>query len=118
MMAGRIATELTIALRYRLRMLGVPVKGAALAYGDNLSVITSCSIPSSSLKKKWHAMQARIQLEKAKRAKLDKKLARGIDYEGEEAKGPFEIWNTEAGYFFGGTLAVFVVLIMLINDSK
>ena len=49
---------------------------------------------------------------------LDKKLSRGIDYEAQEAKGFIDIWNTPAGHFFGGVLGVFVVLIMLINDSK
>ena len=37
-------------------MLGVPVKGASSLLGDNQSVITSCSIPSSNLKKKYNAI--------------------------------------------------------------
>ena len=52
LVAARIATELTMGLRYRLRMLGVPIKGATLGFGDNMSVITNCSLPSSGLKKK------------------------------------------------------------------
>ena len=39
-----------------LRMLGVPIKGSTLVYGDNMSEVTNCTIPSSSLKKKWHGI--------------------------------------------------------------
>ena len=56
LVAARIATELTMGLRYRLRMLGVPIKGATLGFGDNMSVITNCSLPSSGLKKKHNAI--------------------------------------------------------------
>ena len=56
LVAARIATELTMAMRYRLRMLGVPIKGATIGFGDNMSVITNCSLPSSSLKKKHNAI--------------------------------------------------------------
>jgi len=52
LVAARIATELALALRYRLRVLGVPILGPALLYGDNMSVIINCSLPSSTLKKK------------------------------------------------------------------
>ena len=44
-------------------------------------------------------------------------LSRGVDYESEDAKGALEIWNTRPGYFFAGMLGVFVVLILLIDDS-
>ena len=56
MVAGRLAVEQVMDLRYKLRMLGVPVKGPSLLLGDNQSVITSCSIPSSNLKKKHNAI--------------------------------------------------------------
>ena len=56
MVAARIATELTIAMRYRLRMLGVPVKGPTLIFGDNLSVVTNCTLSTSTLKKKHNAI--------------------------------------------------------------
>ena len=39
-------------LRYKLRMLGIPVDGPVLLYGDNQSVLASTSIPESTLKKK------------------------------------------------------------------
>ena len=56
LVAARIATELTIAMRYKLRMLGVPIEGPAMMLGDNMSVITNCSLPSSSLKKKHNSI--------------------------------------------------------------
>ena len=43
-------------VRYKLRMLGVPVEGTSALLGDNQSVITSCSLPSSNLKKKHNAI--------------------------------------------------------------
>jgi hypothetical protein len=51
--------ELAMEMRYKLRMLGVPIDGAVTMYGDNMSVIQSTSVPSSVLKKKqdavaWH----------------------------------------------------------------
>jgi hypothetical protein len=78
MVAGRLAVEQVMDLRYKLRMLGVliyhpshtnyhpthasltdhlpSIKGPSLLLGDNQSVITSCSIPSSNLKKKHNAI--------------------------------------------------------------
>ena len=37
-------------------MLGVPVRNVSTLLGDNQSVITSCSLPSSNLKKKHNAI--------------------------------------------------------------
>ena len=39
-------------LRYQLRMLGVPIDGPAMMYGDNLSVVINTTVPSNVLKKK------------------------------------------------------------------
>ena len=39
-------------LRYKLRMMGIPVEGPALIQGDNKSVLANTSIPDSTLKKK------------------------------------------------------------------
>jgi hypothetical protein len=55
LVTARIATEAVIALRYQLRMLGVPVDGPAIMYGDNQSVVLNTTVPSSVLKKKHHA---------------------------------------------------------------
>jgi len=55
-MAMRIGIEQIIELRYMLRMLGVPVVGPSWAFGDNMSVVMSSTIPSSTLKKRWNAL--------------------------------------------------------------
>jgi hypothetical protein len=39
-------------LRYKLRMMGIPCEGPAYIFGDNQSVLASCGIPDSILKKK------------------------------------------------------------------
>jgi hypothetical protein len=39
-------------LRYKLRMMGIPVEGPSYIYGDNQSVLWNTSIPDSMLKKK------------------------------------------------------------------
>lgn len=53
--AARMATEMVLALRYQLRMLGVKIDGPTMMYGDNQSVVLNTSVPSSVLKKKHHA---------------------------------------------------------------
>jgi hypothetical protein len=54
--AARIATEQIMDLRYTLRMFGVPLDGKAYMFGDNQSVITSSTIPHSSLNKRHNAL--------------------------------------------------------------
>ena len=54
--AARIGVDQIIDLRYTLRMLGVPLDGPSWMFGDNLSVIQSSTIPSSSLKKRHNAL--------------------------------------------------------------
>lgn len=55
-MAGRIATEMIIEFRYKLRMTGVPFHGPSAMLGDNASMVLSASTPSSTLKKKHSAI--------------------------------------------------------------
>ena len=50
--AGRIAVDLAIELRYNLKMLGAPVKGTTVLFGDNKSMVTNTSLPHSTLKKR------------------------------------------------------------------
>jgi hypothetical protein len=50
--ALKIATEITQGLRYKLRMMGVMLDGAANIFCDNESVVKNSSIPHSTLKKK------------------------------------------------------------------
>ena len=40
--------------RFKLRMLGVPILGMSVIYGDNMAVITNASVPSSTIKNKHH----------------------------------------------------------------
>jgi len=52
LIATRIAIDMNIEMRYKLRMLGVPVEEPGLLLGDNMSVVLNTTIPSSPLKKK------------------------------------------------------------------
>jgi hypothetical protein len=53
--AGRIAVDLAVELFYNLRMLGMPVKGATVLFGDNKSMVTNTSLPHSTLKRRVSA---------------------------------------------------------------
>ena len=55
-MAARIAVELVIEMRNKLRMLGVPLEETSLLIGDNMIVILNTILPSSMLKKKHNAI--------------------------------------------------------------
>jgi hypothetical protein len=54
--ALRIAVELIEALRYKLKMLGVPIEGPTNVLCDNKSVVTNSTEPASVLKKKHNAI--------------------------------------------------------------
>jgi hypothetical protein len=56
LVAARIATDHIIELRYKLRMLGVPVKESTIMVGDNKAVLQNTTVPSSMLKKKHNAI--------------------------------------------------------------
>ena len=43
-------------LRYKLRMMGIPVCGPAYVYGDNQSVLSNTTFPESKLGKKHHSI--------------------------------------------------------------
>ena len=43
-------------IRYKLRMMGVPIDGPTWIYGDNMSVIHNTSTPESTLEKKSNAI--------------------------------------------------------------
>ena len=55
-MAARHAVEQIIDLQYTLHMLGVPIEGTSWLFGDNKVVVTSSTIPHSSLNKRWNAI--------------------------------------------------------------
>ncbi len=50
--AMRQAKEMIVALRYKLRMFGVGIRGPANVYCDNAGVVKNTSIPESTLTKK------------------------------------------------------------------
>ena len=54
LVVAKIATELVLALRCQLRILGVKQDGPTMMYGDNQSVVLHTYVPSSILKRKHH----------------------------------------------------------------
>ena len=52
--ALRAAKEMLVALRYKLRMFGVPIDGPANIFCDNNGVVKNTTIPESMLAKKHH----------------------------------------------------------------
>ena len=52
--AMKQGVEALRGLRYKLRMMGVPISGPSFIYGDNMSVIHNTQRPKSTLKKKAH----------------------------------------------------------------
>ena len=54
--ALRIAKEMLVALRYKLRMFGVPIDGPCNVFCDNNGVVKNTSIPESTLMKKHNAI--------------------------------------------------------------
>ena len=52
----RIAKELIVALRYKLKMFGVPIEGPANVYCDNEGVVKNTSLPDSTLSKKHNSI--------------------------------------------------------------
>ena len=54
--AMKTAVELLEGLRYKLRMMGVPLEGPAYVKADNMSVVHNCSNPASQLKKKSNSI--------------------------------------------------------------
>jgi hypothetical protein len=55
-MVARHSAEQIMDLRYTLRMMGIPIDGPAWMFGDNFSVITSSTIPQSTLNKRHNAL--------------------------------------------------------------
>lgn len=54
--AMKVATEAARGMRYKLRMMGIPIDGPTYIYGDNMSVIHNTQRPESVLKKKSNAI--------------------------------------------------------------
>jgi len=56
LVALRIAKEQVVALRYKLRMFGVPIDGPTNVFCDNSGVVKNMSLPESTLQKKHNAI--------------------------------------------------------------
>jgi hypothetical protein len=59
--------EYVRGLRYKLRMMGIPVEGPAYVFGDNQSVLANTTIPESILKKKAQSIAYHLVREGAAR---------------------------------------------------
>ena len=68
--AMREATEYIRALRYRLRMMGIPVEGPTYVFGDNQSVLANTTNPGSMLKKKCAAVAYHLVREAVARGEI------------------------------------------------
>ena len=54
--AMRIAVEMTEGLRYKCRMMGIPIDGPTNVFCDNESVFKNVTRPESTLKKRHNAI--------------------------------------------------------------
>ena len=54
--AAKTATEQIMDLRYTLSYLGVPIKSKSYMFGDNRSVVTSATLPHSTLSKRHNIL--------------------------------------------------------------
>lgn len=61
----RITHDLIVALRLKLKSIGVPLLGAANIYCDNAGVVKNTSVPESTLSKKHNAINYHIVRESA-----------------------------------------------------
>jgi len=66
----KASMERLTALRYKLRMMGIPVEDPSFMYGDNMSVINNTQTPESTLKKKsnsvaFHFCRERVAMKAA-----------------------------------------------------
>jgi hypothetical protein len=57
--------ETVRGLRYKLRMMGVPLSGPCYVYGDNMSVIHNTQRPESMLKKRSNSICYHVARESA-----------------------------------------------------
>ena len=76
--AMKIAVELNDALRYKLRMFGVPIDGSTNVYCDNEAVYQNTTVPESTLKKKHHSI-AYHRCRQAVAAKVIRVAKQGTD---------------------------------------
>jgi Reverse transcriptase (RNA-dependent DNA polymerase) len=63
--AMKVGVEISEGLRYKLRMMGVPIAGSTQVRADNMSVVKNTSIPESTLKKKSNSIAYHYVRERA-----------------------------------------------------
>ena len=56
LVAMKTATEYISGLRYKLRMMGIPISSPTYIYGDNMSVIHNTTASESTLNKKYNSI--------------------------------------------------------------
>ena len=61
----RMCKELIVALRYKLRMFGIPIEGPTNIFCDNRGVILNSSRPESTLQKNHNAIKYHVLREAA-----------------------------------------------------
>ena len=66
--AMRVAVEMNKALRYKLRMFGIPIDGPSDIFCDNDSVVKNTSLPHSTLQKKHQSINYHMIRESAARS--------------------------------------------------
>ena len=54
--AAKTATEQIMDLTYTLRYLGVPINSKSYMFGDNRSIVTSATLPNSTLSKRHNIL--------------------------------------------------------------
>jgi hypothetical protein len=54
--ALRVARDMIVALRYKLRMFGIPIVGPTSVLCDNQGVVKNASLPESTLSKRHNAI--------------------------------------------------------------
>ena len=64
-MAMKHGVEVSEGLRYKLRMMGVPLDGPTMVKADNMSVVKNTSLPESVLKKKSNSIAYHYVRERA-----------------------------------------------------
>lgn len=69
-MALKTAVEVNRGLRYKLRMMGVPIDGPTYMYGDNMSVLHNTQKPESTLKKKSQSIAYHLVRESVARGEV------------------------------------------------
>jgi len=79
LVALRIAIDIAVEFRYKLRMMGIPLAGPSQVLCDNKGVVLNTTLPSSTLKKKHNA----IAYHRVREA-VAAKIARVLHIEGKE----------------------------------